>query len=550
MSKVFLPQLAINNFDSFQIMIIIITLLLFILLSGFIFIFLGMKNDKQSYYFKSIVFIINILLQIILNYLIGPIIIICLISFNCNNGFNSLIGTTCLSKGKDIIFIILGIINLIFYLFITIIFSIFYNEIGKIGTYTPKIQINTNFELYNQITKIIIFVIYFMYNTFLDDKTIYLITFHLIILFILAIFSCYIYRNIFFYNKLMNITIHLGVFLALWFSLVQILKDIFNFHQLSLFVLIGWIIIIISTISLFNHNYSQIILNANIFEINNLKDIEKLIYCILEFIHEQEGSNKTILLGFYYRFKEYILSNPDMKEKFNYISNAEYLKNIYNNKSKINGYYFVYLLYDYHLNQNKTSKILNIHFCYFLINYLKNIVFAIYRCANIKADSILKFYYKYLLAENIKDYLVELNEVNNNKNSAKSIKFSSVILYYLYQNLMRIKISDMAENQMNYYDYFKNYTDVSKNNLGFLKNGKNIIKIRKEIKHIWDQILILNPFCPEIKKEYLNYIKEMLNDDIYYEKELKYYNSLINSNYAETNNFNFKLYDNLNSAIL
>ena len=167
-----------------------------------------------------------------------------------------------------------------------------------------------------------------MYNTFLDDKTIYLITFHLIILFILAIFSCYIYRNIFFYN---------------------------------------------------------------------------------------------------------------------------------NNKSKINGYYFVYLLYDYHLNQNKTSKILNIHFCYFLINYLKNIVFAIYRCANIKADSILKFYYKYLLAENIKDYLVELNEVNNNKNSAKSIKFSSVILYYLYQNLMRIKISDMAENQMNYYDYFKNF---------------------------------------------------------------------------------------------
>ena len=95
-----------------------------------------------------------------------------------------------------------------------------------------------------------------MYNTFLDDKTIYLITFHLIILFILAIFSCYIYRNIFFYNKIMNITIHLGVFLGLWFSLVQILKDIFNFHQISLFVLIGWIIIIISTISLFNHNYS------------------------------------------------------------------------------------------------------------------------------------------------------------------------------------------------------------------------------------------------------------------------------------------------------
>ena len=57
----------------------------------------------------------------------------------------------------------------------------------------------------------------------------------------------------------MNITIHLGAFLFLWFSLVQILKDIFNFNKLSLFVLIGWILIIISTISLFNHNYSQLI---------------------------------------------------------------------------------------------------------------------------------------------------------------------------------------------------------------------------------------------------------------------------------------------------
>ena len=104
----------------------------------------------------------------------------------------------CLNKGNDIIFIILGLINIIFYLFITIIFSIFYKEIGKIGTYTPKIQINTNFELYSQIVKIIIFVLYFIYNTFLDDNIIYLIAYHAVILFILAIFTYYIYKNIFF----------------------------------------------------------------------------------------------------------------------------------------------------------------------------------------------------------------------------------------------------------------------------------------------------------------------------------------------------------------
>ena len=239
-----------------------------------------------------------------------------------------------------------------------------------------------------------------------------------------------------------------------------------------------------------------------------------------------------------------------MKEKFNYISNSEYLKKIYNNKSIINGYYIIYLLYDYHLSNNKTSNFLNIHFCYFLINYLKNIVSAIYRCSNIKTDSLLLFYYKYILAENIKDYLLEMNEANNNNNSIKHVQFSSVILYYLYQNLIRIKISDMAENQLNYYDYFKNFTIGSKSNLEFLKIGNNIIKIRQEIKQIWDKILILNPFCLEIKREYLSYIKEMLNDDIYYEKELKSYNSFLTFNSDEKNNFYYKLYDTLNSAVL
>ena len=530
MSKAFLPQKIINNINSFRIMMIIISILSFALLSGFFIIFLGMKNDKN---FKSIIVIINIIIRIIFNYLMGPIIIICLIPFNCSLEFNSLINNVCLTKGNDIIFIMLGLINLIFYLFILAFFSIFYKEIGKIGNYNPEIQIKTNFELYRQISKIIIFTIYFIFNTFLENKQIYIIIYHSTILLILILFSYYIYRNIFFYDKIMNITIYLGAFLVLWFSLIQILKDIFNFNQLSLFVLIGWIIIIISTINLFNHNYSQFLLDTNILEIENIKDIEMLIHYILEFIHEQEGTNKTILFGFYYRFNEYLLTNAEMKEKYNYLSNAEYLKKTYFNKSIRNGYYIIFLLYDYYLSQNKSSKFLNIHFCYFLINYLNNMVSAIYRCSNIKTESYSLFYHKYLLSENIKDYLVELNEVNNDKNSVKNVQFSSVILYYLYQNLIRIKISDMVENLMGYFGLFDNIKNAhsgSKSDLEFLKIGKRIITIRNEIKQIWDKIIILNPFCLEIRREYLSYIKEILYDDIYYEKELKYHNSLINSN--------------------
>ena len=54
-----------------------------------------------------------------------------------------------------------------------------------------------------------------------------------------------------------------------------------------------------------------------------------------------------------------------------------------------------------------------------------------YRCSKIKADSLIDCYYKYILSENIKDYLLELNESNNKKNSKQSVQFCSLILYYL-----------------------------------------------------------------------------------------------------------------------
>ena len=549
MSIIFLPQNVVDNITSFRIIIIIITILLIILLFCFFVIFFNMNNDKQSNFFRILTFLVNIFLEIILIYLVGPIFIINMIPFQCKNGNNPILNSECLTKGTNIIYIILSIINIIFYLGITILVSIFYKEIGKIGSYTPKIQINNNFELYGGLLKIFIFIIFFIYNNFLDNKKIYLLIYHLIILIIICIFSYYIFNNVFYYDNIMNCVVQLGGFLTLWFCLVITLKDIFEFKRISLFLLLGWIIISSLTITLFYYKKSTLILNSNIFEMNNIKDIEMIINFLLEILQVQEGTNKTILYGFYYKFREYLISNPELKEKFNYLSNAVYLKNLYNNKSIINGYYILYLIYDYHINQNRTNNLLSIHFCYFLINHLKNTISAIYRCSKMKADSIFTFYYKFILAENIKDYLVDLKEADNKENSIQNVQFSSLILYHLYQNLIRMKISELAENQMNYYDYFKNFSVGAKSSLGFLKVGKTIIKIRDEIKQIWDKILILNPFCQEIRREYMTYIKEILNDEDYYEKELKNHRYIQNYYFPYKKSFYFKLFDNLNSAL-
>ena len=549
--KIFLPHTSITSYNAYKITIIFISILLLVLLVGFFIVALNMNKDKKSKNVKLIISIINLLLQIILNYLIGPIIAFCLVSFYCYSGKNDVMEAICINERNSFIFILLSVINILFYLSITIIFSIFFNEIGKIGEYTPKTQLDTNFELYSLLLKILIFILYDAFYFFIEKKKSFKILYHSILFIINLTFALYIYKNIFFYDEIMNCIIHLGSYLTSWFCLIIVLRDIFDLIQISIFVLFGWIIIISANMKLFRVSANNLLLKTNIFELNKLKDMEMLINALLKLIHIPNSSNKSVIYGFYYQFKEFLASNNEFKEKYDSLANSEYLKEMYKDNLVLNGYYIIYIIYEYYLTGDKiNNNLMNIHFCYFLLNYLKNTVSAIYHCSKTKSESFKIFYYKYILAENIKDYLVEITESYNKKLSPKNVQFSSVILYYLYQNLLKIKITEITENYINYYEYFKNYTFGSKSSLGFLKEGEKIIKIRRDIKGIWDKILILNPFCPEVRKEYLYYIKEILNDDFFFEKEHKNHNYIKNSVLSQKNSFYYRIFDSMNSAVL
>ena len=195
--KIFLPHTSIASYKAYKITIILISILLLILLFGFFIVILNMNKDKKNKFVKLTISIINILLQIILQYLIGPIIAICLISFYCKSGKNEAMETICENERNNIIFIFLSIINILFYLCITIIFSIFFNEIGKIGEFSPKTQLDTNFELYSLLLKILIFILYDAFYFFIEQKKIFKIIYHSILFIICLTFSLYIYKNIF-----------------------------------------------------------------------------------------------------------------------------------------------------------------------------------------------------------------------------------------------------------------------------------------------------------------------------------------------------------------
>ena len=549
-SNIFLPQHNIKTYNVYRIIMIIITIFMIVLIICIIGSNILINKQKENLFLSITIMIINISMQIILNYLIGPIICICLMAITCQKGINPIMEVRCFEGTKFILFFILSIINIVFFLFMAIIFAIFYNEIGKIGLNTPKTQISTNFELYSGLLKIMVFIIHYYFEVYLSDNKLFLILFDVVLTIINFIFFCYIYTQVYFYDKIMNALIQLGSLLTFWFVFIITIKTIFNINNVTIFVFIGWVVIIFSILSLAEYQSNTLMLNINIFDVSDIKQIEMFNTVLLELMKNQKDIKKTILLGFYSRFREYLISYPDINERYINLSNAMYLKNIYNDHSLLTGYYIIYVIYDYFLRKNKVNTLIAIHFCYFLLNHIQNPVLAIYHCSKIKCHTFMIFYYKFLLAENIKDYLVELNKYSDQNNSLKNVQFSSVILYYLYQNLLKLKIYDIVEYQIDYFDYLKNFSLVAKSSLGFLEVGKNIIKIRKQIKSLWDKINELNPFNKDTETDYFTYLENIIQNELLISNEKKYCEYVKNYFSSHHNSFYYKMFNTEISSIL
>jgi hypothetical protein len=127
-------------------------------------------------------------------------------------------------------------------------------------------------------------------------------------------------------------------------------------------------------------------------------------------------------------------------------------------------------------------------------------------CSKLKTEGHRGLYYKFLLTEDIKKHLIFKIKKNSQKETIKHVQIGSVILYYLYTELFKIKIYDATSNQIDYFDLLKNSGTTNKTTENFLKTGENVLKSRKEIMSIWTKIIELNPFSDEIQKDYKLYL--------------------------------------------
>jgi hypothetical protein len=184
------------------------------------------------------------------------------------------------------------------------------------------------------------------------------------------------------------------------------------------------------------------------------------------------------------------------------------------------------------------------------MNKIKNPTYAISLCSKLKLNSHKHLYFKYVLMEEIKDYLVNKLSKSNNKESIKHVQICSVILYNIYMDLFKIKIYDAACNQIDYFDILKNNVSTPKTTENFLKIGEDILRLRKEILKLWEKIVELNPFSDESEKDYMLYLETIIQDEVLARTESKKYSTLKTNKLSERNNIYHSMFIQDLSSIL
>ena len=497
---------------------------------------------------------LNILNLILQNFFLCPLINIFLVSLKCENDKHIFLNVKCWS---DILHIIIAIASILF-LSLCIIYSellsIYYYRIGTIKVISNQTRINSNHEIFSNNLAIISYVIGFLSKFYFDDKKIiYKIGNRVIISTLGFILMIHAYKYVLYYDYILNLFSVFGWAFVSYFSIILILKHYLDITDIILFVIIGWGIICLILYFLGEYKIEYILTEANILEVGNIKDIEIFTFQLLKIVSDNSMKSKTLLTGLLQSLKDFFQNNPELYEKYEkFESNKMIIQKFGGPENQAcQVYNIIYLIYDYYLNKSELKDDILLLFCYFLSNRLKNVNLSIYYCSKIKISGHKSSYLKYVLMEDLKDYLLgKFAKNSNNKETIKHVQMGSVILYNSYIDSFKLKIYDAACNQIDYFDILKNTTTSPKSTKNFLRIGESILSLRKEILNLWNKIITLNPFSDENEKDYMLYLETIIQDEDLAQKEEKRYNQIKMSKLSEKKNIYHSLFTKETTSII
>ena len=452
----------------------------------------------------------------------------------------------------DITKFVTYIFNLIFAFFMLvnlILISFYIDDINVINKPNYKSKINDRYTTIILILKMIYSVLDLLLISIKENK-VFIYLYQIIFVLINLSVSIYTSKKVYFYNNTIDGLHHFGWYFSTWFSICILFKNLSKTKDITLFVIIGFVLTGFSTI--FNKKYKEfkLLTEFNILSENKIKDIEIYKNLLIQLSKQNDPKSITLLAGIIKKAEESLMTNPELYEVYNKFIKLAILHRLFNSDRELKALSIIAILYINNEEKSINKADISLNRCYFLIKKCKNITLATFIATKIITNSHMQAYYKYILLEEIKLYLINKLKKTRNKLTMKNIEISSVILYSQLLDLFKIEIYDAVCSQIEYFDILKNNISTEKATENFLKTGNNILSLRNNIITIWNKMLELNPLDKEAEKDYLIYLDVILKDEFLKKEEIKKYKAKRTEYNAKKNNLYFEMFNHEKSAIL
>ena len=456
-------------------------------------------------------------------------------------------------SSKNYFILIIYILGLIFCIFVIInagIISLYINDISTINGMDYKSKINDRYMTIIFIIKFIYFIFESLLVLELPDNTLFLYVHQIVFVLLNFFISIYSYKNVYYYNYNIDIFHHFGWYFSTWLSICVLFKNLTKIKDMTLFLIIGFFLLGIA--SHFSKKYREfkLLTNFNMLSDNSIKDIEIYNNALYQLSKKDDPKNNMLLLGIIKKSEECLKSYPEMNEIYNKFFNKAVELKLFNSLKEEKVFCIIGIIYVIKIETSKNKADILLNYCYFLMNKLKNVSLSIFDATKVMPNNHIQAYYKYVLLEEIKTFIINKIKNPRNKSSMKSLQLSAVILYNQLVDLFRLEIYDSTCSQIEYFDILKNNVNTETITENLLKTGENILSSRNNIINIWNKMIDINPLDSQSEKDYLLFLDIILQDEYIKKEEIKKYREKKEEFYSERNHIYFDLFKQEKSAIL
>ena len=336
-SNIFLVNEYLSSEKFYSLVILVLSILTLIII--LIYVYIEVSINLGKFYIRLPVSILNYFNPLLIDYLMGPIIMITFLSTKCDdNNEHMLLHKKCFSDPIHIVVVLFAIINLIFYLGYNYLLSVYYNEIGAINENKLAARINCNYELFIFLNKCVIFILSYFNEYYFPNNKIMRMIIQIYICLSYTIFCVYCYQEVLYYTATIDIFHLYGNAFISWFTFCLIFKELLKFQDISVLLIVGYIIIAIILYLLEDDRRDFLLTDFNIFQANSIKKIEIFVQQLYNLISVNSIKNKTILVGMIEKFENYFQTNYELNSRYTKLHMDEIVNKKITNKLELKYY--------------------------------------------------------------------------------------------------------------------------------------------------------------------------------------------------------------------